>query len=90
MKKKIKKCKHKHRHFIGYKPESNGKHNSEIWKCYSCEKFILVEVKPDWENAKTLKQGDFDMECIPWWTKNPTLKEYLREENKDFQHHSGV
>ena len=57
MKKKIKKCKHKHRHFIGYKPESNGKHNSEIWKCYSCEKFILVEIKPDWENAKTLKHS---------------------------------
>ena len=30
------------------------------------------------------------MECIPLLTKNPTLREHLREEDKDFQHHSGV
>ena len=42
--------------FIGYKPECNGKHDSEIWKCYSCEKFILIEKQYQiGKNAKTME-----------------------------------
>ena len=85
------KCRHKHKMFIGYKPEYNGKHNSEIWKCYSCEKFILVETISDWKNAKAMKQEDFDTEVIPHFgVPNPKLKEHLRESGNHFQHHSGV
>ena len=88
---KKKKCQHKYKMFIGYKPEYCGKHDSEIWKCYSCEKFILVETIVDWKNAKTMKQGDFDIQITPTFPKpKPTLREHLKETDNDFQHHSGV
>lgn len=89
--KKSTKCKHKHKMFIGYKPEHNGTHDSEIWKCYSCEKFIYIKTIVDWKNAQVMEQGDFDFQIKPHFGQPlPTLRQHLKETDNDFQHHSGV
>ena len=89
--KKSTKCKHKHKMFIGYKPEHNGTHDSEIWKCYSCEKFIYIKVITDWKNAQVMEQGDFDFQFKPHLGEpKPKLKDWLKKKGDTFQHHSGV
>ena len=83
------KCRHKHKVFIGRSPEDSGKEHSEIWKCYSCEKFILVETIQDWKNAKVMKREDFEGRTIVD-QPDPLLTDIIKENGFDFQHHSGI
>ena len=83
------KCRHKHKMFIGYKPEYNGKHNSEIWKCYSCEKFILVKTIQDWKNAKAMTRKDFEGRSLVD-QQPPLLTDVIKDKGLHFLHHSDI
>ena len=84
------KCRHKHKMYIGESPENTaGKNNSEIWKCYSCEKFILVKTIQDWKNAKVMTRKDFEGRSLVD-QEPPLLTDVIQDKDVHFLHHSDI